>query len=165
MRWARMRRLVRIMALVLFASGFGVAHESLAQNVDARASYGEVQLQAGFLPDPYSVGVRAGGDLYLTHFLGCQPGGWFANSPDFRIHFQAGNAPLSIYVRAPGDTMLLVNAPDGRWSCNDDFQGFNPALVFNPPLSGRYEIWVGTYDRTRVRNAVIYISELGPFSQ
>ena len=152
------------LAAAALVVGLGAATVS-AQNVNARAAYGSVNLTAGFLPDPYSVRVRAGGDWYFTTTNTCQRGGWFAQAPDFRLFYQAGGYSLFIYAVGPGDTMLLVNAPDGGWYCNDDYSGLHPAIVFNRPMSGRYEIWAGTYNRARVRNTILSISEIGPFAQ
>lgn len=146
-------------ALSLMASG------ASAQNWGLRPSYGSVSLSAGFMPDPVTRRARAGGDNYFQGGGGCPGGGWFANAPDFRVHYRAGNLALSIYVRAPGDTMLLVNDPGGTWYCNDDAQGLNPGLRFNNPRSGQYDIWVGTYNRSRVNNAVIYVTEYGLFAR
>lgn len=136
-----------------------------AQNYNLNPSYGTARLNAGFHPDPYVVRVRAGGDNHFQGGGGCPGGGWFANAPDLRLHYQAGGFQLSIYSHANGDTMLLVNDPSGTWFCNDDYQGLNPAVHFNRPRSGRYEIWAGTYNRSRVQNTRIHITELGPFSR
>lgn len=142
-----------------------VSGAAVAQNYNLNPSYGSVRLNAGFMPDPYVVTVRAGGDNYFSGGGGCPGGGWFANAPDFRLVYQAGGFQLSFYLRAPGDTMILVNDPAGNWYCNDDYQGLNPALVFNNPRSGRYEVWAGTYNRSRVRNTQLFITELGPFAR
>lgn len=136
-----------------------------AQNYNLRPSFGSISLQAGFLPDPRTRTVRAGGDSRFQGGGGCPGGGWFANAPDYRVNYRAGGYALTFYVRAPGDTMLLVNDPAGQWHCNDDFQGLNPAVVFNNPRSGQYDIWVGTYNRARVNNSTIYITEMGAFSR
>lgn len=150
-------------AALVLGLGVTLAAPAAAQNINGRAAYGSVNLAAGFLPDPYVVRVRAGGDWYFQTTNTCRRGGWFANNPDFRLFYQAGGYQLSIYARAPGDTMLLVNAPNGGWYCNDDYSGLDPAIVFDRPMSGRYEIWAGTYNRSRVRNTSVYITELGPF--
>lgn len=151
-------------AVVLLAAA-GLALPAVAQNYALSPAYGSVTLNAGFMPDPRTRTVRAGGDNWFAGGGDCPGGGWFANAPDYRVYYRAGGYPLSIYVRAPGDTMLLINDPRGDWYCNDDFLGVNPALVFDSPLSGQYDIWVGTYDRSRVRNSTIYITEMGPFSR
>lgn len=138
------------------AAGFGSAE---AQNWRLNPSYGSVTLNAGFLPDPRTRTVRAGGDQHFTGGGGCPGGGWFANAPDYRLYYRAGNYRLSIYVRAPGDTMLLVNDPTSTWFCNDDANGLDPGIQFSNPASGQYDIWVGTYNRSRVGNSTIFISE------
>lgn len=130
-----------------------------AQNYNLRPAYGSINLGAGFMPDPVTRRVQAGGDNYFNGGGGCPGGGWFANAPDYRLHYRAGGYALTFYVRAPGDTMLLINDPSATWFCNDDSEGLDPMIRFTNPRSGQYDIWVGTYNRSRVRNAVIYISE------
>jgi len=45
------------------------------------------------------------------------------------------------------DTTLIINGPDGSWSCNDDGYGDGDAEVrFNRPQDGTYDIWIGTFD-------------------
>jgi hypothetical protein len=41
--------------------------------------------------------------------------------------------PLSFYVEARDDTVLLVNTPDGEWHCNDDFLGPQPGADLRQP--------------------------------
>jgi hypothetical protein len=46
------------------------------------------------------------------------------------------------------DTTLVINDPNGRWICNDDFgesTGTNPGISFSTPDDGKYDIWVGVY--------------------
>lgn len=136
-----------------------LAETASAQNYNLRPSYGTVSLNAGFLPDPATRRVRAGGDNYFSGGGGCPGGAWFANAPDFRLNYRAGGFALTFYVRAPGDTAMLINDPTTTWFCNDDGDGLDPVIRFNNPRSGQYDIWVGTYNRSRVSNAVIHISE------
>lgn len=138
-----------------------LAPAAIAQNYNLRPAFGSVRLNAGFLPDPFQRrGIQAGGDNHYRGDAGCPGGGWFANAPDYRLHYRAGGYPLTIYVNAPGDTMLLINDPNTAWFCNDDSNNsLNPAIRFNRPSSGQYDIWVGTYNRSRVRNSTIFISE------
>lgn len=146
-----------ILAAVAATLAVGAAE---AQNYNLRPSFGSVTLNAGFMPDPYvRGGIQAGGDSRFNGGGGCPGGGWFANAPDFRLYYRAGGYALTIYVSAPGDTMLLVNDPHAQWYCNDDYNGLDPAIRFNNPASGQYDIWVGTYNRSRVRGSAIYISE------
>ena len=77
-----------------------------------------------------------------------EPGvGHVAEAPDLRLDYDAGGAARDLMVRVEGDcdTVLLVNGPDAAWHFNDDFDGVDPALVFEGAPSGFYDIWVGTY--------------------
>lgn len=132
-----------------------------AQDYNARPNYGEVTLQAGFTPDPRVVNLRAGGDRNAQN-LSSSCRGFITNQPDVRLHYDSGNYPLIISVASGADTTLVVNAPDGSYYCDDDggVNGLNPAVRFNRPMSGRYEIWVGTYSSGSTQPAELHISEV-----
>ena len=133
-----------------------------AQNVNGAPNFGTVSLRTGFTPDPRVVAVRAGGDLNASRISGgCR--GFISNAPDVRLNFTGGSSlPLIISAASQADTTLVVNAPDGRWYCDDDggVYGMNPSVRFNRPLTGRYEIWVGTYRSGALQPARLHISEL-----
>ena len=132
-----------------------------AQDYNARTNYGEVTLNAGFAPDPQVVNLRAGGDRNAQN-LSSSCRGFVTNAPDVRLHYSSGNYPLIISVASGADTTLVVNAPDGSYYCDDDggVNGLNPAVRFNNPQSGRYEIWVGTYSSGTTQPAELHISEV-----
>ena len=133
-----------------------------AQDVDGRPNYGELSLDAGFADDPRIVDLAAGGDLNADRVSSdCR--GFITNAPDYRLHYNSGSLPLIISVASQSDTTLVVNGPDGSWYCDDDGgeNGLNPSVRFNEPLSGRYEIWVGTYSSGATQPAELHISELG----
>jgi len=127
-----------------------------AQNYSLPPTYGSVTLPAGFRPDPWIVQLQAGGNIYTT--LG-GVNAWVANAPDYRVYYTAGQYRLTFYVRSSADTTLLVNLPNGRWVAVDDVNGLNPQLTFNWPMSGQYDIWVGSY-QGGVPPATLYITEL-----
>ncbi len=56
-------------------------------------TYGSVDLAAGFMPDPYEVGVYAGGTIASDGVLAGCYAGWIAEAPDFRLNFTAGTNP------------------------------------------------------------------------
>jgi len=70
--------------------------------------------------------------------------------------------PLWIGARSKADVTLVGNLPNGRWICNDDFQGTNPGIVMRQPMSGQYDIWVGHYDRGRGIPTQVFFSEVPP---
>ena len=132
-----------------------------AQNRDSDPYVGEFTVKSGFVPDPQSFDVEAGGQLSAGNAAsGCQ--GYISERPDLRLHFTAGSRPLIISVNSNSDTTLVINAADGQWYCDDDggVNGSNPSVQFDNPASGRYEIWVGTYNSGKVEPAELYISEL-----
>lgn len=132
-----------------------------AQNVSADPNYETLRLVTGFMPDPQVVPVQSGGDIDAqTIASDCQ--GFISDAPDVRLNYTAGSLPLIISVASASDTTLVVNGPDGQWYCDDDggVNGLNPAIRFDKPESGDYEIWVGTYGGTANNPARLHISEV-----
>ena len=138
------------------------AFPAAAQNPNADPSYGTINLATGFTPDPQVVSLRSGGNIDAGS-ISASCAGYIANAPDVRLVFTAGsNLPLVISANASADTTLVINAPDGNWYCDDDGgnEGLNPSIRFNRTMSGRYEIWVGTYGNSSLQSAELHISEL-----
>ncbi len=121
----------------------GTASRSQAQNRDLKPTFGAVTLKAGFLPDPFTKNLIAGGAIE-TKLGGVRAK--VANAPDFKLYYTAGGFPLTFRVDSKADTTLLINLPDGTWVANDDADGtLNPRITISNPQSGRYDIWVGTF--------------------
>lgn len=150
-----------------------VAGAASAQDPSAAPAYGSTQLSAGFPEDPTSIGVRAGGAIYGGNVSdGCS--GYVTHQPSYNLNYAAGGLPLFISAASDADAVLLVNAPDGSWHCNDDaygaaydgdLMGVNPGVEFADPQSGDYRIWVGTYGSgSGYEPAMLHISEFGFFS-
>ena len=131
-----------------------------AQNWRRPPAFGAVTLYSGFTPDPFYRDLTAGGTIDAGRVLGGACVGSIANAPDFRMNYSAGSYPLTIYVQSFEDTTLIVNTPDGNWYCNDDWDGLDPGLSFDFPMSGQYDIWVGTYNPGRGIPARLFITEL-----
>ena len=143
----------------------GIAAASLtglaaAQDWSLNPTYGGTSLSAGFMPDPYSVNLTAGGGINAGSSIGGSCVGMIANAPDYRLNYSAGSMPLYISASSGSDTTIVVNAPDGSWYCNDDSNGFDPMVWWSNPQSGQYDIWVGTYGSSTAP-AQLRISEIG----
>ncbi|MGQ4880125.1 hypothetical protein ACOJCM_16275 [Billgrantia sp. LNSP4103-1] len=129
----------------------------------AEPSYGSVHLQAGFTPDPWTQSLQAGGSSPVSAKLGPNCTGYImASAPDVDLHYTAGNMPLYVSASSGSDTTLVINAPDGRWYCNDDFNGLDPVVMFQNPPSGMYNIWVGVHGSDQMQSATLRITELNP---
>ncbi len=139
-----------------------MAPAATAQAQDWRGTpvYGEVRLQNGFTPDPQTVNVQAGGNRDASSIKAAGCVGQIGTNPDYVVRYSAGSLPLYIRANSSSDTSLVVRAPNGNWSCDDDSGGdLNPQIVFNSPDSGAYHIWVGSLSGSVV-SAQLQISEL-----
>lgn len=126
-------------------------------------TYGTVELVAGFLPDPHTVQIMAGGELDASALgvSGCL--GAIARAPDYRVQWTAGDGqlPLIFSVAAETDTTLVINDPSDTWVCDDDGgEGLNPSISFASPQSGQYDIWVGTYAPGPLQQSTLHVSEI-----
>jgi hypothetical protein len=148
--------------LLLAAAAATLSTAAMAQpDFTRRPAFGTINLSSGFADDPRIVDVTAGGQLNAaTLGEGCV--GSVANSPDVRLNYEAGELPLIVSVSSSEDTTLVINGPDGRWYCDDDSgeNGLNPAVRFDSPQSGQYDIYIGHYAQGRRIPARLFISEL-----
>lgn len=163
-------------ATVALSVASAPADAQVRLNWEAQPLYGTQNLRSGFEPDPVRVQVEAGGSDQVPTNLGRDCTGFVnARQPDVDINFSNAQGQMQpgqrtqykfyIYVQAPSDTTLVVNAPDNRWYCNDDAggaMGENPMVVFDPGITGNYNIWVGTFERGRTVRATLFISERAP---
>ena len=125
---------------------------------------GSVTLSSGFVPDPHTVEVEAGGQLDAADF-GPDCTGLISNSPDYEVRFETDALiPLYISVESEADTTLIINTPKGDWICDDDSGlGLDPSIEFTSPVSGNYDIWVGAYgEEDDSQPATLSISEIAP---
>lgn len=136
-----------------------MAGSAAAQDASRTATYGEVRLNAGFTPDPYTVNVQAGGSINGANLPGSCTG-YIASAPDFEVTYSAGSFPLVFRTMSSEDTTLIINGPDGRWYCDDDSYGDGDAEVrFSRPMSGTYDIWVGKYGSGGTASTRLLITE------
>ncbi|MBN1963080.1 MAG: SH3 domain-containing protein [Anaerolineae bacterium] len=129
-------------------------------NPSGSPNYGTANLAAGFLPDPYTVGVTSGGSVDVSYLGGsCQ--GWATANPDFRVEWSGVSSRLRFYFLSGGDTTLVVRAPGGSWYCDDDSAGYpNPRININNPPEGRYNIWVASYSQSEFHGGTLNVTEL-----
>lgn len=164
MKKRKMAMVVSVVGLMLLVSSCMTGVPSYSNSTSGEMPdwrlepyFGTVSLQAGFDPDPNYTDVLAGGSINLSS-MGYA--GYVAEAPDVDLHYDAGQYVLFIYVaEQSADTVLLVNDPNGDWHFSDDAIGTRPGIRFDPPLSGLYDIWVGTYDSQMV-DATVAISEI-----
>lgn len=129
-------------------------------NFSLPPNFGSTALTSGFVPDPFSVGVTSGGSVNVN-YLGGGCTGFATSAPDFSVNYTAGAFPtLRFYFVGSGDATLIINSPSGSYFCNDDsFGTLNPAIDFNSPSSGRYDIWVGSFASGTAIGGTLFVTE------
>ena len=156
--------------LVLLFAGILLIVSDCSLYVMGDPTFGTVRLRAGFTPDPHTVNVMAGGPIdaerdelrnELAGKFGCV--GWVATKPDVRLMWSGDSDELQVSFRASlgDDATLIVNLPDGTWTCDDDSgDGLDPLVAVGAPRRGQYDIWVGSYEEGEFVEGVLSISEL-----
>lgn len=121
----------------------------LAQNLNSEPLFGSISLEAGFSSTPYTLEVSpGGGDDSQNLGNGCNGYIRFAQ-PDFVLSYLASDSTLGVFALSDLDITLAINDPAGNWHCNDDnpyLGSTNSGIQFGDPLSGDYQIWIGSYD-------------------
>jgi len=122
--------------------------------------YGLTALASGFVPDPFSVGITAGGPVSAS-YLGGGCYGYTTSAPSFSVNYTAGAFPtLRFYFIGGADTTMIINTPGGSYVCVDDsFGTLNPTIDFNSPASGRYDVWIPTYAQGGSVGGTLYVTE------
>lgn len=124
---------------------------------------GSLSLVTGFVPDPEArtVDIVPTGGQPVGAKIACP--GFFPDRPAVDLNYRAGSR-LDLYFYARGfegdDLVLGVVTPEGDVLCNDDgWYALNPRIAIGAPATGRYRVWIGTYDGQPAR-ARLFISEL-----
>jgi S1-C subfamily serine protease len=130
-------------------------------------AFGEREIAAGFLPDPFSISVIASGSIRLEEDVipGICCKGYVPEAPCYRFKWSGKTPALNIFFIADDpddDAILVINSPDGNWHCNDDAHKdtFNPVVRFNDPGEGQYDIWIGTLSEEKSIQGFLIISEI-----
>jgi hypothetical protein len=128
----------------------------------------EISLSGGFSPDPYTIDVVAGGPTQAST-LDSSCSGYVGANPNYRLNFSPGSLGLGIYTLSDIDTTLAIRSPNGVWNCNDDNSNLantlNSGYYFASPVSGMYDIYVGTFSEGSVgQSATLAITEFSESS-
>ena len=146
-----MRHLIPLLALLLLitvAASASLAQEGPQVDETATAPYPSqvsVQLQAGFVPDPFVVSVSAGGEVDAGDLAdGCT--GFVGTNPNVSIDWSGEADFVKAFVFSDHDTVLAIQTPDGTTLCQDNAnrQLLDPVIEIEAPVEGRYDVWIGS---------------------
>lgn len=108
-------------------------------------SNGVHMISPGFLPDPYIVTVRGGGEQNAMLLAdGCV--GFINETPDVAFVYETPASGFRIFFISDQDSTLMIQNPDGSYLCNDDSVDHDPAIEVMPGGAGTYLVWVGSFD-------------------
>lgn len=118
-----------------------------------------------FVGPPPQVSAYAEGVYRLADELGSACRGYVGREPSVQLQHRATSAPLTMRI-TNGEKSLgrahvfAVNDPDGGWHCSHsrDAQGL-PFIQFRTPVSGVYDVWIGTEEPTRRSKVVLQIED------
>lgn len=124
---------------------------------EAEPLYGEVELQGGFLPDPWTRDLLAGGDRWAGEIASACAGYVNSGPPDLRLRFSSPATALHLALSAHEPVSLLVRLPNGGWQCSGETDSI-ARVTLGKPIPGSYEIWTGS--DSGFPDARLFISEM-----
>ena len=123
----------------------------------AATNYGMISLGAALVP--YTIEANGGGTVDASA-LGEECVGYVTTQPDYRVQWTGTRGFLRFYFVSLGDSVLVVQSPDGVWHCNDDsFVSVNPTVDIVNAIPGTYNVWIGSYDAGLTFPGTLHITE------
>lgn len=152
---------VTLPTLVTIPPGITIPTDTL--DYTAEANFGNQSASAGFAPDPIGYAVVAGGAVDVS-YLGGGCVGFASVAPDIDFQWSGSTGTRLRFLFFPDDAtadpVLIINAPDGSWVCNDDYPPSRfPVIDFPTGPNGHYDIWVGAY-AGGLLPGTLYVTEL-----
>ena len=123
-----------------------------------------MELEPGFVADPYTVDVRSGGQVDVDALdIGSDCRGYATSEPDFRLVLSESSSMIRVFFVADDlgeDATLIISESGADWVCNDDSGGLDPMVEFEPAEDGAYDIWIGSFSDDEFIDGTLYITEL-----
>lgn len=139
------------------------AVEAQPFNGTSTPMFENITLSPQFSPNPLLIRGLSGGPTLAKDIAGrqetqtgtCQ--GYVDQQPDHTVILTSFFDYLKLQVQSSEDTVLVIRGPGGSW-CSDDAKDINPSIE-GQWLSGKYEIWVGSYKPNAYHPYVISITD------
>jgi len=126
---------------------------------DVGASLITMDLAAGFPLDPTFVSVQAGGEVDAS-LLASHCAGFINQQPVVTVNWTGATPYVEVFFVSDSDPTLVVLTPDGQLLCNDDAHEdlLDPAISLSDPVTGTYQIWVGSYAKNQLIPGVLVLT-------
>ncbi len=123
-----------------------LAQDDVPVDPGAEPAYVTINLEAGFVLDPFVVSVNGGGDVDVS-VLGGDCVGFVNLNPTVKLEWTGEADFIEAFFFTDHDPVLVIQTPDGEFHCNDDANALvlDPVIEIDDPQPGRYAVWVGSY--------------------
>jgi hypothetical protein len=134
-----------LLAALLVTGAAAAQSTSAGSQAEPPAAYITINPQAGFPLDPFIVSLQGGGPEEAST-LSQECAGYIPKSPAVTVDYKGKADLLKAFFYSDGDTVLVVQTPDGKYLCNDDTNALllDPTVEIQKPAQGRYNVWVGS---------------------
>lgn len=133
-----------LLAALLVTGAAAQTTNSVAQ-AEPPAAYITINPEAGFPLDPFIVSLQGGGPVAAST-LSPECKGYVPKGPAVTVDYKGKADLLKAFFYSDGDTVLVIQTPDGKYLCNDDTNTLllDPTVEIQKPAQGRYSVWVGS---------------------
>ncbi|VXD24385.1 conserved exported hypothetical protein [Planktothrix serta PCC 8927] len=153
------------LGVVIMTVGLLLPRSVQAQPFDSASTpmFENITLNPKFSPNPLLIRGLSGGPALAQDTAGredTQTGtcmGYVDQQPDHTLILTSFFDYLKLQVQSSEDTVLVIRGPGGSW-CSDDSKDMNPSIE-GQWLSGKYEIWVGSYKPNTYHPYIIQITD------
>jgi hypothetical protein len=155
--------LKRILPIASIAALATIGVVSMGAEAQAQSTFDSAVISPRFAPDPMQLKGVTGGQSLAKSVAGqadTETGpclGFMDSQPYHRLELKSRFRYLSIVATSSTDTTMLIKGPGGVW-CSDDYQG-KDAGVSGEWLPGSYDVFVGSYSKTKSVPYVLRVSE------
>ncbi|MEM6382994.1 MAG: hypothetical protein AAF739_09990 [Pseudomonadota bacterium] len=109
--------------------------------------------------------LLAGGTFLASDFAPTGCPGYVSRAADFTVDVSEGGLDVEVTVRSSEDTTLVVRAPSGSYSCDDDSGGeFHPLVTLSAAERGSYQVWLGTFSSVGHAPAMLSVRDINAAS-
>jgi hypothetical protein len=129
----------------LLATGAAAQSPSRAVQAEPPPAFITINPEAGFPLDPFIISLQGGGPEAASA-LSPDCKGYIPKAPAVTVDYKGKADLLKVFFYSDGDPTLVIQAPDGKYLCNDDTNEvlLDPTIEISKPAEGRYNVWVGS---------------------
>jgi len=137
----------------------GTADGTVSSAEEAPDAFITMNLEAGFVLDPFLVSVNGGGDVDAST-LGDGCTGYISENPILTVDWSGETDFVDVFFYSEHDPVLVIQTPDGEYLCNDDASDalLDPQIKLESPEPGRYNFWVGSFDEGQLIPGILVLT-------